>query len=121
MLSSKTILKKTLVHKALLMFVAFSLYVLSGAFSKLASQHPFLSLSYIGYFSCVFFTLGLYAIFWQRILSFMQLNRAFLCKSITIVMLLIISRYYFNENVSLKNIIGAGFIISGLIVLAWRK
>ena len=121
MLNSKKILEKTLVHKALLMFVAFSLYVLSGVFSKLASQHPFLSLSYIGYFSCVFFALGLYAILWQRILSFMQLNKAFLCKSITIVMLLIISRYCFNENVSFNNIIGASFIISGLIVLAWRK
>ena len=121
MLNCKKTLEKPLVHKALLMLLAFFLYVLSGVFSKLASQHPFLSLSYVGYFCCVFFALGLYAILWQKILSFTQLNKAFLCKSITIVMLLAISRCCFGESVSLKNVIGAGFIIFGLIMLAWRK
>ena len=51
----------------------------------------------------------------------MQLNKAFLCKSITIIFILAISVFLFGEQVSMNNLIGAGLIISGLVVLAWKK
>lgn len=118
---SSKITRQPLVHKAMIMLLAFTLYVISGVFSKMASQHPFLSLPYVGCFCCVVISLGLYAIFWQKILSSMPLNKAFLSKSITIVMVLVVSAYLFGEIVSIKNIIGTSFIIFGLVVLIWRK
>lgn len=64
--------------------------------------------------------LSFYAILWQRILSFMSLHKAFLCKSVTIIMILLSSVLFFEENITTNNIIGAGLIMSGLGVLAWR-
>lgn len=62
--------------------------------------------------------LGLYAVLWQKVLSFMPLNKAFLCKSICIVFTLGISYWMFAENITLNNILGAIIIILGLVVLA---
>lgn len=80
-----------------------------------------MSLEYILYICCVILALGIYAILWQKLLSFMPLNKAFLCKSITILIILAVSALIFNEIVTLNNIIGAGFIMSGLAVLVWKE
>lgn len=120
-LISSKFTKRPLARIATIMLLAFTLYVISGVFSKMASQHPFLSLPYVGCFCCVVISLGLYAIFWQKILSLLPLSKAFLSKSITTVMILVISAFLFGESVSIKNIVGASFIIFGLIVLVWRK
>jgi len=105
----------------LIIVVAFLIYSLTGVFSKLASMHEFLSIKYIVFFSCVLLMLGLYAILWQRVLSFMPLHKAFLCKSICIVITLAISYFVFAETLTLNNILGAACIISGLVVLSWQK
>ena len=108
-------------HKFSLIILSFLVYSCTGIFSKLASLHAFLSIPYILYFGCVVGTLGLYAILWQKILSFMPLNKAFLCKSICIVFTLCISYWMFAETITLNNILGAIIIILGLVVLAWKK
>ena len=108
-------------HKFSLIILSFLVYSCTGIFSKLASQHAFLSIPYILYFGCVVGTLGLYAVLWQKVLSFMPLNKAFLCKSICIVFTLCISYWMFAETITLNNIFGAIIIILGLIVLAWKK
>lgn len=60
----------------------------------------FLSWSYLcGLFGALF-TLGLYAILWQKILSFMPLNKAFLCKSVTILMVLAVSAFFQRTSYS---------------------
>jgi len=105
----------------LLLFVSFVVYSMTGVFSKMASMHEFLSVKYIGFFACVLLMLGLYAILWQKVLSFMPLHKAFLCKSICIVITLAISYFVFAETLTLNNILGAGCIISGLVVLSWQK
>ena len=109
------------IERTFLLLTAFLIYSCTGIFSKLASRHDFLSIPYILYFGCVVGTLGLYAILWQKVLSFMPLNKAFLCKSICIVFTLCISYWMFAETITLNNIFGAIIIILGLIVLAWKK
>ena len=115
------VMKKSLLNKVLLILIAFIVYSVSSIFSKLASQHEFLSLPYVLFFCGVVASLGIYALLWQKVLAFMQLNKAFLCKSITIIFILAISVFLFGEQVSMNNLIGAGLIISGLVVLAWKK
>lgn len=105
----------------LLLLFSFLVYSGTGVFSKLASQTSFLSIQYILFFCGVIASLGLYAVLWQKILSFMPLNKAFLCKSICIVFTLGISYGLFSEQITCNNIIGVFFIIGGLMVLAWRK
>ena len=108
-------------QRFLILLFAFAIYSCTGVFSKLASKQAFLSIPYILYFGCVVGTLGVYAVLWQKILSFMPLNKAFLCKSICIVFALGISYWMFAETITLYNILGASIIILGLIVLAWKK
>lgn len=104
-----------------LLLLSFLVYSCTGIFSKLASQNAFLSLPYVLYFGCVIGALGVYAVLWQKVLSFMPLNKAFLCKSICIVFTLGISYGMFGETITLNNILGAVIIILGLVVLAWKK
>lgn len=107
--------------RLLLLVLAFTFYTISGIGCKLVSMHDFMSLCYIVLMLFVVLILGIYAILWQKVLSFMPLNKAFLCKSVTILMILAISALVFNETVTTNNIIGAGFIMSGLGVLAWKE
>ena len=104
----------------LIIISAFSFYSISSVFSKKASFEIFLSVDYCEYLLGVLSFLAIYAILWQKILSFMDLNKAYLCKSITIVFILIISWSVFDESVSIQNIIGVIIIIFGLLVLAWK-
>lgn len=108
-------------RKILLLLLAFVIYSGTGVFSKLASQHSFLSLPYLLFFGCVIATLGLYAVLWQKVLTFMPLNKAFLCKSICIVFTLALSYGLFDEHITRNNILGAFCIILGLVVLSWKK
>ena len=108
-------------NKAFLILNTFVIYSLATVFGKFASQHTFLSLPYVCFCGCIVVALGLYAILWQKILGFMDLNKAFLCKSITILFVLAFSYLFFNEEITPKNLIGASFIIAGLAVLAWKR
>lgn len=115
-MSSKLSLSTTI-----LIIVGFTIYSLTGVFSKLASMYPFLSIAYVAFFACTIVMLGIYAVMWQIILKRMPLNIAFLCKSSTIIISMMFARFLFNENITLKNGIGALIILIGLIVLAWKK
>lgn len=108
-------------NKLFLIVIAFLIYSLSAVFCKYTSQCDFLSLSYCLFLSGVVVSLGIYAILWQKVLSFMQLNKAFLCKSITIVFILGLSVWLFKEKVTMNNLIGVVCIVSGLVVLSWKK
>ena len=109
------------IYNAFLLFIAFVLYSFESIFGKLASRYDFLSPSYLFYLFCVLFSLCLYAILWQKILKYIQLNKAFLCKSITILIVLSISRFMFNEEISKNNCIGAFLIIAGIINLTRKE
>lgn len=74
--------------RVLLMMLAFVVYSSSTICSKLASQQEFLSFPYICCLLGVVAALAVYAVLWQKILEFMDLGKAFLCKSITIVLFL---------------------------------
>lgn len=105
----------------LIILLAFVIYSCSSIFSKFASLHEFLSFEYLGFFACVAASLGIYAILWQKVLTYMELNKAFLCKSITILFILAFSVLLFGETLTVNNVIGAVFIIAGLVILAWKR
>ena len=106
--------------KAILIFFTFLVYSLSGVFSKYASFYEPLSWGYILCLGAVVTVLGVYAVLWQKLLSIMPLNKAFLCKSITIFFGLIIANLLFDEQISLNNILGTVIILSGMIVLSLK-
>lgn len=111
---------KTSVGSYTLITMAFIVYSSTGIFTKLASKQEFFSLRYIASFMCVILMLGFYAVLWQKILIFMPLNKAFLFKSVSILITLLYSFFLFSEVITVNNLIGSIVIISGLIVLSWK-
>lgn len=107
--------------RLLLLLSSFFVYSLSAVLSKYASQSEFLSSYYLLFFGGVVVSLGIYAVLWQKVLAFMPLNKAFLCKSATIVIILSLSSILFDEVVTLSNVVGSCFILLGLALMAWNR
>ncbi len=103
-----------------ILFLSFWVYSCSSVFSKNASLYDFLSVKYILNFLGVISALVSYAVLWQKVLSFMPLNKAFLFKSITIVFILLISHFIYSEDITINNIVGTTFVILGLVVLSCK-
>lgn len=112
---------KALIKSLSLLILTFLTYSSSSIFTKLASMQTPMSFAYIACFAGAIAVLGLYAILWQKVLSFMPLNKAFLCKSITLILGLLVAHFLFAEVITLYNIIGAAFIICGLVALSWKQ
>lgn len=108
-------------YNTLLVSTTFLIYTLSGIFTKFASMQEPMSIPYIAYLAAAILVLGTYAVLWQKVLSFMPLNKAFLCKSITLILGLLVAHFVFAEVITLYNIIGASFIICGLVALSWKQ
>lgn len=89
-------------------------FSISGIFSKLASQHPFLSNQYLIYMFIVLLIFGTYAIFWQMILSKMTVSGAYANRSVLVIWGFIWGLLFFNEVIQLKMILSAGLIMFGL-------
>lgn len=117
---SKIMSSSAVTKKVLLLAVTFVVYSSSSIFSKSASQYDFLSLPYLLNFCGVLCAMALYAVLWQKVLTFMDLNKAFLCKSITLILILALSYFFFHEPISLNNMIGTVLIVGGICILGWK-
>lgn len=104
-----------------LLIVAFLIYSTTGIFTKLSSGEVFLSQGYILYFAFVLASIGIYAVLWQIILNKVPLTQAYLFKSITVLFSLFFAYYIFSEVVTKYNIVGAAFIVAGIIINSLHK
>ena len=109
------------VSRSVLLIITFVVYSCSSIFSKSASVYEFLSLKYLFFLGGVLCSMAIYAVLWQKELSFLPLNQAYLLKSSTILMILAISHFMFSETITFHNIIGALFIMAGIFMLTWEK
>lgn len=101
--------------------LAFCIYSCVGVFSKFASSFLFLSWNYLFFFSVTLLLLGVYSVLWQMILSKTELHKAYLYKSSTIIITMIVSYSLFGERISEKNVIGVLLIVIGLFAMSGRK
>lgn len=92
-------------------------YAVGGIFSKRASGAPFLSGEYIQNYLIVLGILAVYAVFWQIILKKLPLTVAMANKSVTIVWGIVYGWLFFEEKITLMNVIGAAVIIAGIVVV----
>lgn len=109
------------IEKLLSVVVTFIVYSSCSIFSKGAALCDFLSLGYICNVCAVVGALALYAVLWQKLLTWLPLNKAFLLKSSTIIIILMISHFYYGEAITLHNVFGALLITIGIITLSWTK
>lgn len=105
----------------LYMIAAFVLYTASCMLIKCASYQEILSIPFFLCLIAIFLSMFLYAILWQKVLKLIALNVAFLCKSFTIVLLLFASCVFFDEGVSVSNVVGTVMIMSGIFFLVWGE
>ncbi len=105
----------------LLLAAAFLVYSSESIFIKLASNEETMSVSFIIYYGLAICVLGVYAVLWQFVLKRISLSIAFMCKSITLILILLIAHILFGETITINNILGSGIILSGIIILAWEK
>ncbi|MBP3772410.1 MAG: EamA family transporter [Treponema sp.] len=105
----------------LFMHIAFLVYTLYPLLGKFATHYEMLSFQFVVLYCVVFAILFLYAILWQQVLKRIPLTTAIANKSITIVWGMIFGLLLFGEGISLKMLIGAALILSGILILSTEK
>lgn len=91
-------------------------YSLGGVCSKLASAAPFLSFKFCICYGLIILLLGIYAIGWQQIIKRLPLTMAYANKAVTVVWGIIWGLLFFSEPVTIGKIIGALFVIVGVVL-----
>ncbi|WP_078928739.1 EamA family transporter [Succinivibrio dextrinosolvens] len=94
------------------------IYSLSGLFSKIASNSIFFSFNFFLYYSLIILLLFIYAVFWQYIIKHIPLSTAFSYKSLTVVWGIIWGKLFFDEVISLEQILGAILVIFGVVIFS---
>lgn len=89
---------------------------ITGIISKIASRQEFLSFKFILLYGCMIAVLGVYALCWQQIIKRLPLTIAYTNKAVTVLWGIIFGRIFFNESITIKQIIGAVIIVVGIIL-----
>ena len=106
--------KKYLFYLHILLVV----YSLSAVCSKLASDEKFLSFKFCLLYGLVLFLLALYALCWQQIIKHLPLTFAYANKAVTVVWAIIWGLLIFGEKLTAGKVIGAVFVIGGIVLYA---
>lgn len=89
---------------------------LSSSVLKFSKDYAFLSPMYLFWFCVAVGIMGLYAIAWQLLLERLPLTTAYLRKGLTYVLIFIWAKVFFNEIITVKQMIGMAVIIVGMVV-----
>jgi drug/metabolite transporter (DMT)-like permease len=92
-----------------IVFLQLSILILSlaGIFAKKASAVDFLSVEFLIYYGLIIFIMGVYAILWQQIIKRFELSVAYANKGSLIIWTFIWAVIFFQETITLNNILGA--------------
>ena len=94
----------------------FFLYSLFSVFSKMGGRAASFSLHFFLWYGAAFLMLGLYALGWQQVLKRMSLFAAYSGKAIVILWGILWGAVLFQETISIRKIIGAIVIMSGIFL-----
>ena len=100
------------------LLLAYFIYSITSVFTKSASMHHVFSTQYILNLLGAICMMGAYAILWQQIIKRMQISDAYMFKGISIVFVLLLSTWLFDEIITLKNVVGSIIIILGIALFA---
>ena len=85
---------------------------------KMASFNAFLSNPFILWTIGAIGIMGIYAFLWQQVLTRIPLSIAYMFKGTSIVFVLLLSYFLFDEGITLANIIGSIIIVIGICFYA---
>lgn len=104
--------------KLILLILVNLLYSLTCVFTRSASNYEFLSIEYVLLLFGAVCVLGIYAISWQQIIKRMPISDAYMFKGTSIVFVLLLSAWLFEEIITWQNIVGSIIIILGIALFA---
>lgn len=113
--------KKIDIKSIILLEITFFIYALSSVFSKTAMYHNPTLVHIVIFYGLSILMLGIYAILWQQILKKMDLSTAFSNKGITIIWGLLLGAIFFQEKITIGEIIGSMIVIAGIVVMMQEK
>ena len=108
-------MKKT--GNLIILHIMFMLFSLGAVASKTAANSEFLSLRFFFFYGIVLVGLFIYAIVWQQMLKRLPLVTAYANKAVTVVWGIIWGRVFFGEAVTVRKIIGAIIVITGVCIV----
>lgn len=100
--------------------IIYCLFSLSSVFMKFASAETNLFYKLL-LFGASILLLGIFSVLWQKLLSKMNLNRAYYFKGTTLIWGLIFGVIFFQETVTINMIIGLVICLSGVIIILGDK
>ncbi len=114
--------KSTVNKKSWLLYIALHIvlmvYSTGGVLSKLAAGEAFLSISFCLFYGGMILLLMIYAFVWQQVIKHLPLTSAFANKAVTVVWGIIWGVFIFHEDISIGKILGAGLVVSGVVLYA---
>lgn len=101
----------------LVLHLILMIYSLSEICSKTASGSPFLSFEFCMFYGLSLIISGVYAILWQQIIKKIPLNIAYANKAVTLMWGMVWGTVFFNEHISIANIIGTAIVMAGVLLM----
>lgn len=111
-------MKSNKIRTIVSLHILLMIYSLSGVCSKMAAKQEFLSLKFCMYYAFLILLLGVYAVVWQQIIKHIALTTAFANKAVTVVWGILWGMLFFHESISIMQIVGACFVIVGVVLFA---
>lgn len=109
--------KKTSWKVILCLHVLLFIYSIESVCSKMAAAQELFSFKFFLFYGIVLFLLFVYALAWQRILKYMPLTVAYANKGVTMIWGMIWGAVIFQEQITIKTIIGAAIILVGIFMV----
>lgn len=92
-------------------------YSLSTVFSKLAGGYELFSLQFIIFFGLMFLCLGVYAIFWQKVLSKFKLSVAYANRAADLLWGIVFGAIFFSEPITIQKIGSVVIVFTGILLV----
>lgn len=109
--------KKVSIKNILILQAIIMIYTLSTVAAKFASGTEFLSWNFILCYGIEILILGVYAILWQQIIKRFDLSIAYANRAIGLLWSIVWATLFFNEIVTIKNVIGVVIVIIGTMIV----
>ena len=109
--------KKITLKNIFLLQLIIMVYTLSTVAAKFASEKEFLSFEFILCYGIEILILGIYAILWQQIIKRFDLSIAYANRSVGLLWSIVWAILFFNEVVTIKNVIGVVIVIIGTMIV----
>lgn len=109
--------KKTSWKIVLCLHILLFVYSMESVCSKMAAAQEIFSFKFFLFYGLVLFLLFFYALAWQRILKYMPLTVAYANKGITIIWGMIWGALLFEEEITVKTMIGGVIILIGIYLV----